>query len=428
MVALRIRLGMVGLLVLMGCRSQAPEAYRPPSERVLTATQAAQLQQAWQIYSQGAYLEAMQLVDSLLRQGIEVAELYLLKGRIYLDINRFDQAIAAFQKARRLDAYLRGIDFQLGHAAFLQGFYRRALDYYRKELALIEQSPPAVQQYYAEMDRLAKVAIYRQAGRACFLLDSLQAARQFYQQAVAVDSSDSETYRWMAELEEQEGNLQQALAFAEKALALQPGNLENLYTFSRLLLRTGHVEDAVHFLQLILEREPLHRGANYNLGRALMLMGNTQAGNFYLTRARRIQQLTGKIDQARLAAYQTGQPRHWKELAALLIEAGRYDEARRALDVALFLEPTNLELENDRANLALLLGDTLDALARYQKILQRDSTLADVWLNLGVVYAQKKQYKVARRAWLQALRYRPNDDTLRQYLRMLDRRVSSGDS
>ncbi|GBD01811.1 Beta-barrel assembly-enhancing protease [bacterium HR18] len=89
------------------------------------------------------------------------------------------------------------------------------------------------------------------------------------------------------------------------------------------------------------------------------------------------------------------------------------------------MEPHNLALENDRANLALLLGDTLDALARYQQLLRRDPTLADVWLNLGVVYAQQKQYEAARKAWQQALRYRPDDDTLRQYLQLLDRRMHS---
>ncbi|CAM3392287.1 tetratricopeptide repeat protein [Rhodothermus bifroesti] len=423
---LRIRLWIgLSLLIFTGCRPTAPEAYRPPSERVLTAAQAARLHQAWQAYAQGAYQHAMQLADSLLQEGAEIAEVYLLKGRIYLDINAFEEALTHLEKARALDAYLRGIDFQIGHAAFLQGFYRRALAYYLKELALIEQSPTEVQRYYAETDRIAKVAIYRQAGRACFLLDSLQAARQFYHRALELDSLDSESYRWLAELEEQEGNLQTALQLAEKALALNPKELENLYTFARLLLRTGHTEDAVHFLQLVLERHPLHRGANYNLGRALMLRGETRAGEFYLARAQRIQQLTGKIDQARLAAYQTGDVRHWKELATLLIEAGRYVEARRALDVVLFLEPHNLALENDRANLALLLGDTLDALARYQQLLRRDPTLADVWLNLGVVYAQQKQYEAARKAWQQALRYRPDDDTLRQYLQLLDRRMHS---
>ncbi|SHK91696.1 tetratricopeptide repeat protein [Rhodothermus profundi] len=410
--------GLVGVLVLleMGCGENNP---MPASSSLLPAQQRAPLQQAWQAYEAGDYHRAMRLVDSLLAQEA-VAEAYFLKGRILLDANAFEKAIAAFQQARVRDPLLRGVYFQLGHAAFLQGAYRKALDYYLKELELIQAS--AERSYESQAERNVLAAIYRQAGRACFLLDSLEAARRFYMQALAADSTESETYRWLAELEEQEGRLAQALTFAERALQLNPGHLDNLYAFGRLLLQNGYLQDAVHFLRLVLARYPLHRGANYNLGRALMRLGEREAGQFFLERAHRIQQLSGKIGQARLNAYQSQSARPWQELATLLMQAGQYEEARKALDVAIFWDPDNLALQNDRANLALLLGDTLDAVRRYYQVLQRDSTLADVWLNLGVVLAAQKHYEAARRAWLQALHYRPNDDTLRQYLAELEHR------
>ncbi|ACY48639.1 Tetratricopeptide TPR_2 repeat protein [Rhodothermus marinus DSM 4252] len=416
--------GVLALFMLAGCQHVDSEAYRPSSQQLLAPAQRAQLERAWQAYAAGNYSLAMQRVDSLLA-AVEVAEAYLLKGRIYLDANAFELANAAFQKARQLDPYLRGIYFQQGHSAFLQGAYKKALDLYLEELALIQSSPPDVQQFYREADQAALPVIYRQAGRAFFLLDSLEAARRFYMKSLALDSLASETYRWLAELEAQEGHLQKALELAEKALQKAPGDLENIYTFGRLLMQNGYLEDAVHFLQLVVERQPTHRGANYNLGRALMQLGQREAGQFFLERARQIQQLSGKIAQARLNAYQSQRARPWQELAALFIQAGQYEEARKALDVAIFWAPDNLALQNDRANLALLLGDTLEAVQRYYQLLQRDSTLADVWLNLGVVLAEQKQYEAARRAWLQALRYRPHDDTLRRYLAELERRRGS---
>ncbi len=416
--------GLVVALVFLGagCTKSASSIY-PPAASALTETQHARLQQAWQAYEAGDYGQAMQLVDSLLA-NVDAVEAYFLKGRILLDANAFDQAAEAFQEALKRDPKLRGVYFQLGHAAFLQGAYRKALNYYLRELEQNKIDAKA-QHPDASIDPRTLAAIYRQAGRACFLLDSLEAARRFYLKAIATDSSESETYRWLAELEEQEGRKDRALALAEKALRLNPGHVENIYTFGRLLLQNGYVEDAVHFLRLVLERQPMHRGANYNLGRALMLTGEREAGQFFLERARQIQQLSGAIAQARLNAYQSGSARPWQELAALLLQAGQYQEARKALDVAIFWDPDNLALQNDRANLALLLGDTLDAVRRYYRLLQRDSTLADVWLNLGVVLAAQKQYEAARRAWLQALRYRPDDDTLRQYLAELERQRGS---
>ncbi|MDQ7040546.1 MAG: tetratricopeptide repeat protein [Rhodothermus sp.] len=404
--------GLVVVLTVWGIGCGGKES---PPRPLLPAAQRAQLQAAWQAYGAGDYGQAMQLVDSVLAE-VDAAEAYLLKGRILLDANAFEQAITAFQQARARDPLLRGIYFQLGHAAFLQGAYRKALDYYLQELEAIRASPSRPQ-----ADRTMLAAVYRQAGRACFLLDSLKAARQFYQKALQVDSSESETYRWLAELEEQEGNMSRALAFAEQAMRLNPGHPENIYTFGRLLLQNGYLEDAAHFLRLVLERQPMHRGANYNLGRVLMLMGEREAGQLFLERARQIQQLSGKIGQAKLNAYQSQRARPWQELARLLLQVGQLQEARKALDVAIFWEPNNPALQNDRANLSLLLGDTLDAVRRYYQLLQHDSTLADVWFNLGVVLARLHQYEAARRAWLQALRYRPQDATLRQYLAELER-------
>lgn len=404
----------------IGCRGNEATTPRLPA-RPLSEAQRVRLQQAWQAYEAGDYSHAMNLIDSLLAEA-DVAEAYLLKGRVLLDANAFEQAVAAFQQAQARDPFLQGVYFQLGHAAFLQRAYQKALHYYLKELELMN-SDASKQRSGKEVDRRTSAVIYRQAGRTCLLLDSLEAARRFYMQALEADSTESETYRWFAELEAQEGQLAQALKFAEQALRLNPGSVENLYTFGRLLLQNGYLEDAVYFLRLVLERQPMHWGANYNLGRALMQMGKRETGQFFLERARQLEQLAGKI--RRLNAYQSQRAEPWQELAALLIQAGQYEEARKALDVAIFWNPENLALQNDRANLALLLGDTLDAMRRYYQVLQRDSTLADVWLNLGVVLAEQKLYEAARRAWLLALRYRPNDDILRQYLAELERRRGS---
>ncbi len=381
------------------------------------------MQQAWQAFEQGVYQRTIHLVDSLEQQGVRAAALYFLKGRVYLELNHFDAAIQALEQAKAIDPNYPGIDYQLGHAAFLQGRYREALTHYRQALEQVERISAGNSRQTGQDIR---EPIYRQIGRTYFLLDSLQAARRFYEKALALDSTQSETYRWLSEVAEVEGQLEDARRYAEKALALDPGHFENLYRFATLLLRTGYPRDAVYFLQEAFRRNPHHRGVNYNLGRALMLLGERKAAQFYLERARQLEEVTSKLEDAKMAAYQYPRnPRRWAELAALYVQTGDYLEARKALDAALFLDPDNLALQNDRANLALLLGDTLDAVRRYYQLLQRDSTLADVWLNLGVVLAAQQQYDAARRAWLQALRYRPNDDTLRRYLAELERRRGS---
>jgi tetratricopeptide (TPR) repeat protein len=78
-----------------------------------------------------------------------------------------------------------------------------------------------------------------------------------------------------------------------------------------------------------------------------------------------------------------------------------------------------MEIQNNIANLKLIRGDTTGAISQYRAILQRDSTLVDIWLNLGVVYALSGQAENARQAWLNALKHHPNHPAARAYLAKL---------
>ncbi|MDX1429692.1 MAG: tetratricopeptide repeat protein, partial [Rhodothermales bacterium] len=75
--------------------------------------------------------------------------------------------------------------------------------------------------------------------------------------------------------------------------------------------------------------------------------------------------------------------------------------------------------QNNIANLMLTRGDTLGAVQRYETLLSMDSTLADVWLNLGTVYALSGDFIEARSAWEAALRHDPQHPEARQYLSQL---------
>jgi tetratricopeptide (TPR) repeat protein len=85
--------------------------------------------------------------------------------------------------------------------------------------------------------------------------------------------------------------------------------------------------------------------------------------------------------------------------------------------VALYLDPENLDIRNNVANLYLLQGDTATSLETYRQILAKDSTLVDIWMNLGVVYALSNKQDEARSAWEQALNYQPENLEAKAYLK-----------
>ncbi len=49
-----------------------------------------------------------------------------------------------------------------------------------------------------------------------------------------------------------------------------------------------------------------------------------------------------------------------------------------------------------------------------------DSTIADVWQNLGVVYASTGKKNEARNSWEKAIKYEPNNNTVIQYLKTIN--------
>jgi tetratricopeptide (TPR) repeat protein len=110
----------------------------------------------------------------------------------------------------------------------------------------------------------------------------------------------------------------------------------------------------------------------------------------------------------------------WINLGNSLNNMGRMEEAKDAFLVALSLKPMNFALQNNIANLCLMIGDTNQAIVRYEAILSMDPELVDIWLNLGVVYASSGQVTEARQAWEKGLEFDSNNQTLKGYLETLN--------
>ena len=89
--------------------------------------------------------------------------------------------------------------------------------------------------------------------------------------------------------------------------------------------------------------------------------------------------------------------RYVYELAAILFEAGEFEEAIAHADRGLILEPDNWELLNieGMANLAL---KNLEDAEKYLKLaIERNGTIPDLYNNIGVVFMEKKQPRWALR-------------------------------
>ena len=346
---------------------------------------------------------ALSLTDSAASYAPELADVPFLRGRILTEMRQFDLAEEAYQQTLEIDPEYPGVYLNLGNSAYLKGQAADALAFYRKERGAADTAPYLIQ-----------------LGRAYADLGTRDSARWAFERAIEADSTNPTGYMWLGQLYEDDGDFDQALQYSRAGLALRPDNLNYAYVVGVQHLRRGELERAVSVLTPVTEGMPWHYAAHYNLAQALNGLGRTDDGARYLALADTI--LTQEKETSRwenLVQANTNEPMLWVNYGNALHRAGRVDDAIEALTIAYSLQPQWLELQNNIANLLLMRGDTTAALARFEALLQYDSTQADVWLNLGTVHALSGQYDAARAAWEAALRQDPEHEEAAAYIAQL---------
>jgi len=406
------------LLGMLGCSQESARPAEDPDP------QAAQLVEHMQTaYDRGDWHTALALADSAEAMAPRLADIPFTRGLIFTRLKRYEEARAAYEQALALDPGYRKAWYNLGHNAFLQRRYREALAFYEKEQALIRDAHRNEQARYGEQNRRALPAITAQIGRTYALLGVQDSAQIAYEEALALDSTYAVAHAWLSEWYENQGQLEQALDHAQRALEANPQEVGYGYQVGSLLFQVGRVEEAALLLSAVVQQWPGHEGASYNLGRAFMAMGREEEGQALLDRVEKIQRLQEQALLAQRAVeMHPNDPKRWIDLGRMMLQSGYYDKAEEALTVALAQKPNDLTLQNDLANLALVRGDTTLAVQRFQALLRQDSTFADAWLNLGIIYAMTGRTQEARMAWEQVLQYKPDDPDAKAYLTRLESR------
>jgi tetratricopeptide (TPR) repeat protein len=361
------------------------------------------LRQGEEALRQNEFDLALALADSAEKLTPKSANVHFLRARICSEAGQWQKAESSYRKALELEPGYRGAWNNLGNNAFRQQKYHQAIAFYQKELETNTEPIP-----------------WRGMGRAYVELGKIDSAQYAFQRALAFDSLHAPAHFSLALLFEDEGEVEKALYHAQRAWRLEKDNLEYRYIVGALLVKSRKYEAALEVLRTVVEKWPWYRGAQYNFGQALVHLGRQNEAKKYLDEAERMRAVGAQIEHLENTVRSLPQdPMAHATLAFALRRVGRYNDAMHAYRVAAHLAPNNMEIQNNIANLHLLKGDTTRAINQYRMILQHDSTLVDIWLNLGIVYALSKQIENARQAWLNALKHQPNHPAARAYLAKL---------
>ena len=360
--------------------------------------------QAETAFRNGYYNAALAITDSSLVNSPHSADIHFLRGRVFTKLARLNEAEVAYRTVLSLNPNYQGAWFNMGTNSIRQDDLPDAIAHYKSEMLLYPSARTMVQ-----------------IGRAYADLGKIDSATFAYEDAIKTDSNNAAAYMRLGHLYKDRGDITKAIEYATIGLDLDPENLDYKYIIGSLLLLNEEPKASLPFFQAVTSKRPWHYWAHHNLGQALYRIGDETQGQHYMDLAKELQKGIQEVENWRnLANMNPDQLMLWVNLGNSLKNMGRIQEAKDAFLVALSISPMSFALQNNIANLCLMDGDTVQAINRYKTILSFDSTLVDVWLNLGVVHASSGRINDARQAWMKGLEYDSDNTTIKDYLETLN--------
>ncbi len=200
-----------------------------------------------------------------------------------------------------------------------------------------------------------------------------------------------------------------SLAAAERALGdafdAHPGDAWAAYWLGLVRSRRGRAEAALGPLRRAVDLQPLLVEARIALGEALAAAGQTDAA---------VAQL-----EAAVATDSVHHPAAWNNLGFVHLQAGRTQEAERALAAAVRLDPRFAEARVNLGSVYLLTEQLGRAVEQFEAAVDARPDYGPAYGNLGVAYLQQGRTADARRMFERLLALDPADRRARAYLAQL---------
>jgi tetratricopeptide (TPR) repeat protein len=220
-------------------------------------------QHAADLFRKGKLEEANQAITEYLAAHPEDAAALLLRGRLSMALNRFDQARESFQGAVKVQPDSAETQFLLGFFYYVDNDFALAIDPLEAAHKLKPSDPRPALYLAMTHDGLAEV----------------DKAVSFFEKAMRLELASgqrsAETHLAYARALARLGRMKPAEVQADAALALEPNSRDALYEKARLLLERGEAETAVALAEKALGQpgSAAERSIHFLLSRAYSKLG-----------------------------------------------------------------------------------------------------------------------------------------------------------
>lgn len=249
----------------------------------------------------------------------------------------------------------------------------------------------------------------------------LEAAERAYVRAIELDGDFPLVRVRRAELLSDLGRVEEAATAYAQVMPLVPDVSEARFSFGRFLLAQGEPEQAIDEIRAAMRLSGPFGAAHYQLALAYRSLGQTEVAdqNFRLAEQRRTQPADGSDPyvNALLPLNRNEQP--FVQRAKTLAEAGRLDEARQFIELALERNPASVPAHVSLMGLATQLGDP-ELFERHRAIvMELDPDHPRVWYVVGLSRMAAERWEDAEAALVRSRDLDATDPNVHLQLAML---------
>ncbi len=355
----------------------------------------------WCQSEEGPTLKAQ--IDSYQKQLAENAtriDIRLQLAKVYLQIEAYTQAVAEY---REVISFVGTVSDH--NSALPEGYYGLGLAY-----AGLEKFDEAIEAYQKAIQYAPEWAhIHAALGAGYANLHRYDAALNAYKTARDLKPDDAMIHHQLGNIYSKRGKRLKAIVHQQRAIAISPTLASAHYQLGLLYSQENRLTEAISAYETAYSEDPELIEALYNLAQVHIRNGNKQVARKKMQLFEKQKVVIKPIQELRGALQRTPE---LTQRAGILANIGRlylksqhYEKAVWEYEKALALNPKGVEAYNGVGIAYVMLKRYTEAIDAQHKALALQLDFAEAYAGLGLAYFMQNQYDLALNKYMQAIVY-----------------------